>query len=178
MKRPLLLLGLLAMTVFNGPAVSAQTASLEYQVKAAYLLNFMRFVEWPAPVLDSGPLNLCVAGRNPFGTTLEETVRGEEVNGRPIVTRVILEPEPGCHLVFVPRGAATAAYLRAARNMPVLTVGEEPQFLAHGGIINLVLDGRNVRFEIDQMAAERARLRISSQLLRLARPAGITQGGT
>ena len=146
----------------------AKEVSLEYQVKAVYLFNFARFVEWP-PEAQSGPLTICVAGQNPFGAVLDETLRGESVNNRPLTARVIPGPEPGCHVIFVPQGAPTTAYLRAARGGPTLTVGETPDFLAQGGIINFILEGGKVRFQIDAKAAERADLRISSHLLRLAR---------
>jgi hypothetical protein len=157
-----------AVLVIAGAYPRAQEIPIEYQVKALNLFNFMKFVEWPASA-PTGPLTICVAGRNPFGTYLEETVRGESAAGRPIVVRVILEPEPGCHLIFVPRGAATTAYLRAARNAPVLTVGEIPSFVDMGGIVNFILDEGTVRFEISPHAADRAQLRISSRLLQLAR---------
>ena len=149
----------------------AQEVPLEYRVKAAFLFNFAKFVEWPAAA-DAGPLQICVAGRNVFGEALVETVRGENINGRPLAIRVILEPEPGCHIIFVPRGAATTAYLRAARGTPSLTVGEMPDFISMGGMVNFTFEGTSVRFEIDSEAAERAGLRISSRLLRLARSPG------
>ena len=156
----------LASTVLQG-----QEVPLEYRVKAAFLFNFAKFVEWP-PDAVGGPLQICVAGRNVFGDALADTVRGENINGRPLAIRVILEPEPGCHIIFVPRGAATAAYLRAARSSPALTVGEIPDFIAQGGIVNFTVEGTSVRFEIDPEAAERVGLRISSRLLRLARAPG------
>ncbi|MGE0443655.1 MAG: YfiR family protein [Vicinamibacterales bacterium] len=165
-----LVLSLLAATV------PAQEPTLEYRVKAAYILNFIRYVEWPPGTLGDGPITVCVAGRNPFGTALEETVRGEAIEGRAIAVRVILEPEPGCHVLFVPTGANAGAYLRSARMTPVLTIGEAADFLPMGGIIGLRVDGGSVRFDIDQGAADRAALRISSRLLRLARPGA--GGGT
>lgn len=149
----------------------AQDVSLEYRVKAAYLFNFAKYVEWPSSG-GTGPLTLCVAGRNVFGSALEETIAGERVNGRPLVARVILEPTPGCDVLFVPRGAATNAYLLAAQGQPVLTVGETPGFIEAGGVINFIVDGANVRFEISAPAADRAGLRVSSRLLRLARMPG------
>ena len=157
---------------------SAQEATLEYRVKAAYLYNFAKYVEWPASALGTGPFTICVAGRNVFGAVLDEIVQDEEISERPIVVRVILEPEPGCHVVFVPQGAATTAYLRATRGAPVLTVGEGRNFVAQGGMVNFVIDGSSVRFEIDQATAERAGLRISSRLMRLARPLPGGQGRT
>jgi hypothetical protein len=157
--------------VLASAILQGQDVPLEYRVKAAFLFNFAKFVAWPADT-DGGPLTICVAGRNVFGETLVDTVRGESINGRPLDVRVLLEPEPGCHIIFVPRGAATAAYLRAFRSTPVLTVGESPDFISQGGIVNFTLEGTSVRFEIDPEAAERAGLRISSRLLRLARTPG------
>jgi YfiR/HmsC-like len=161
----------LVLALAASAALQAQEIPLEYRVKAAFLFNFAKFIEWPADS-DSGPLQICVAGRNVFGDALVDTVRGENINGRPLAVRVILEPEPGCHIIFVPRGATTAAYLRAARSSPSLTVGEMPDFIAQGGIVNFTLEGTSVRFEIDAEAAERVGLRISSRLLRLARSPG------
>jgi hypothetical protein len=161
----------LGLVLLSSAFLHAQEVPLEYRVKAAFLFNFAKFVEWP-PQADAGPLQICVAGRNVFGDTLVETVRGEHINGRPLAVRVILEPEPGCHIIFVPRGAATTAYLRAARSSPSLTVGETPDFIAMGGIVNFTVEGTSVRFEIDPEAGERAGLRISSRLLRLARSPG------
>lgn len=154
-----------------GHHVAAQAPSLEYRVKAAYLYNFTRYAEWPAAT-DDHPLTICVAGRNVFGTALDDLVRDETVNGRPVTAKVILEPEPGCHVLFIPDGAALPAYMRAVRTSPVLTVGETPDFFAEGGIIRFVREGTNVRFEIDQQAAERVGIRLSSRLLRLARTPG------
>src|ERR1700752_5138115 len=133
MRTIVLTLLLLASSVLYG-----QDVPLEYRVKAAYLFNFAKFIEWPT---EPGPLTICVAGRNVFGDVLSDTVKGETINGRPIVVRVLLEPEPGCHITFVPRGAAAPAYLRAARSLPELTVGESPAFIARGGIVNFVVEG-------------------------------------
>ena len=161
----------LVLALVSSTILQAQEVPLEYRVKAAFLFNFAKFVEWPAAA-DAGPLQICVAGRNVFGEALVDTIRGENINGRPLAVRVILEPEPGCHIIFVPRGAATTAYLRAAKSSPALTVGETPDFITQGGIVNFTQDGTSVRFEIDAEAAERAGLRISSRLLRLARTPG------
>jgi hypothetical protein len=158
----------IAFVLAAGATAPAKEIPLEYQVKAAYLFNFAKFVEWPSEAR-TGPLTICVAGQNPFGDVLEETLRGETVNDRPLATRVISGPETGCHIVFVPQGIATAPYLSGLRGTPTLTVGEMPDFISRGGIINFVLEEGKVRFQIDSKAAERADLRISSHLLRLAR---------
>jgi len=158
----------IALSLLLAVPLNGQDVSVEYQVKAAFLYNFIRFVEWPASA-QSGPVIVCVAGRNPLGSFLDETVKGETTDGRPIVPRVILEPDAACRVVFVPKGATTSAYLREARGVPVLTIGEADDFLEAGGIVNFYVDNGKVRFEISPQAAERAQLRISSRLLQLAR---------
>jgi hypothetical protein len=150
-------------------AVRAAGVSLEYQVKATYLFNFVKFVEWP-PRPDSRPLTLCVAERNPFGDALREAIQGEQIAGRRLETRVVSQPASFCDVVFVPRETPAGRYLEAFRDTPTLTVGENPEFLSKGGTINFIVERGNVRFEIDAAAAKRAGLRISSHLLRLSRP--------
>ncbi|HEY3093876.1 MAG TPA: YfiR family protein [Vicinamibacterales bacterium] len=145
-----------------------QDTPLEYQVKAAYLYNFLKFVEWPARAV-SGSLTICIAGRSPFGDALDDIVRDESIEGHAIAARVAAAPQPDCNVVFVPHDVPAAEFLRAARTAPVLTVGESADFIAQGGVINFVRDAGMIRFEIDQEAATRAGLRISSRLLRLAR---------
>lgn len=162
---------LAAIGVFAAAAAvspRAQDVPPDYRVKAAFLYNFVKFVEWPAAA-SAAPLSICVAGRNPFGNFLDNLIRGEVVNGRRLETRVILEPDPDCDVVFVPEGAATSAYLRAVRGRPTLTIGEGGGFIAQGGIARFYIDGGNVRFEINPGAADQAGLRISSRLLQLAR---------
>ena len=171
--RPLALalaLALICLT-FGGVTTAAQTVPLEYRVKAAYLLNFTRFVEWPRPALEgSDPFTICVAGTNPFGPVLAATLAGETVAGRILAFRVVTEaPVARCQVLFIPRTVAAAPYLRAVRGMPVLTVGESPDFLEQGGGINFVLEEGKVRFEVNPEAASRNQLTMSSRLLRLAR---------
>jgi hypothetical protein len=165
--------GLLALLfiLVNGASLQSPPISLEYQVKAGYLFNFIKFVEWPA-ASPTGVRHICVAGRNPFGDFLMEMLRGETVNNSKLVSRVITMPEADCDVIFVPDGVSTLPYLRAARGMPTLTVGESPEFITEGGIVNFVLEDGKIRFQISPGAADRAELRISSHLLRLARIKG------
>jgi len=142
---------------------------LEYRVKAVYLFNFVKYVEWPSRNA-TGPLMICVAEHNPFGDALSEAVRGELVNNRVVETRIITNPDQACHVMFVPRTVGSAPFLAASRGAPTLTVGETPGFIKQGGLVNFILEEGKVRFVIDSKAAEHADLRISSHLLRLARP--------
>jgi hypothetical protein len=149
-----------------GP-VRAQPVASEYEVKAVFLYQFARFVEWPDQM--DGPLHFCIAGVDVFDGALHDTLQGETIDGRPLAARQILAPEPGCHVLFIPDRSSGPIYLRAARQIPVLTVGEAPNFLDEGGIIRLFLDGSNIRFEVNLAAADQAGLRLSARLVQLAR---------
>ena len=155
----------LAATTF---AISgAEDVPLEYRVKAASLYNFVKYVEWPSKNRPS--FLICIAGQNPFGDELNRVIRNERVRGLPLAAEVILEPRADCDVLFTPKTSNVPAYLRTAAGMPTLTVGETSRFLEQGGIVKFVASGQNVRFEISPAAAERAKLRISSRLLQLAR---------
>jgi hypothetical protein len=168
------LAALLAVMAAAGTVAAAQDVPLEYRVKAAYLLNFTRFVEWPAPPAAGSPLTICLAQANPFGEFLASTIAGETVAGRPLASRVVSVPDASCGVLFVPNGVAADPMLRAVASTPVLTVGDAPDFLQRGGMIAFVLEGGRVRFAINPAVAERHHLVISSRLLQLAlRPAGV-----
>ena len=158
-----------------GLQVRAQAPAFdEYQLKAAFLFNFAKFVEWPPDAFSSAdePIGICVLGQNPFGTVLEETVRGKVVGHRTFVVLQILDGQhvTGCHIVFIcaSAGKRSVSLLEELRNMGVLTVSETDGVQAMGGVIGLNLKDGRVRIEIDLAAAERAKLRISSKLLSLA----------
>lgn len=158
------------MTAASSAAQEAEKLKYEQlKIKAEHLLNFTRFIAWPPDPKDTGPLTICLANEDPFGDVLTQALRGERVNGRPLRARVVREVGT-CHVVFVPQGVASESYLRMARGRAVLTVGENPDFLKQGGIVNFIVEDGKLRFEIDQEAAEKAKLKISSRLLRLARP--------
>jgi hypothetical protein len=161
-------LGALLATILAMAGAPAAEVALEYQVKATYLFNFVKFVEWP-PTATARPLTICVAEPSPFGDSLREAIQGEKVGGRPLEGRVVREPESSCGVVFVPRGTAAGRYLEAFRDSATLTVGEDAEFLTKGGIINFIVERGHVGFEINPSAAKRVDLRISSHLLRLSR---------
>ena len=144
------------------------------QIKAAFLLNFVRYVEWPSSAFEAAgtPLVLCVLEQNPFGNALERTVAGEIAGGRSLEVRLVptVQQANGCHLLFFPHAAPLRASSATSETgtAPTLTVGESADFIQMGGIINLVTVAGRVRFEVNVGAAERRGLRISSRLLRLA----------
>lgn len=154
---------------------AAQEPVGEYQVKAAFLYQFLKFVEWPEAVLGDpeAPITLCVAGRDPFGPALDETVRGRTAQGRScLIRRMAGGDDPdGCHLLFVASGedSRIAETLRRVAKRPVLTVGESDRFEQAGGTIRFVLEEDRVRFVINAAAARRAGLRLSARLLSVAR---------
>lgn len=149
--------------------------ALEYQVKAAYLLNFARFVEWPPRAFQTAgsALNICVLGEDPFGPALDSIVEGETVNDRRIEAKRLARGDSmrGCHVLFISGTERESAerIVASLRNAPVLTVSEMPGFARLGGMINFVLEERKVRFEANPAAAEKGGLRISSKLLKVAR---------
>jgi hypothetical protein len=165
---------LLAPASSAAPPAEGAAGLTEYQVKAAFLLNFARFVEWPASVLPAGtPIVFAVLGEDPFGAELEQTLSGQSVAGRPLSIKRSrrLEELPRAHVLFVSASEdeKLARILDQLAETPVLVVGETPDFALRGGIIGLRLEGGRVRFDVNIEAADRSGLRLSSQLLHLAR---------
>jgi len=146
----------------------------EYQVKALFLVNFARYVDWPPTSFNAptDPILICVLGENPFGAILDQAVQGKSVDGHPLAVRVLstAPPKGACHVLFVKeserrRFRSAAPALRAAS---ILTVGEAAWFTSEGGVINFKLDAGKVRFEISTEAAAQQNLHVSSKLLSLA----------
>ena len=159
-------------------ALAQPQAVDEYRVKAAFLYNFAKFVEWPADSFKSvsDPITICVLG-NPFGGRLEETVNGKRIDERPLIVREIadLAEGRGCNILFVStQKKLTYDLLSRVNGSPILTVGDCANFAARGGIIGFRLENGKIRLEINVGAADRARLRISSKLLSLS---DIVKGG-
>jgi len=150
----------------------AADESLEYQVKAAFLLNFTKFIEWPPAAFEApaSPLAICVLGEDPFGPALDQLVNGEMVSGHRVLTRRIKAgPAPkSCQILFISRSGKDVSKILASLGPGVLTVGEGESFVREGGMITFVIDGRHVRFRANQAAAESAGLKLSSKLLNVA----------
>jgi YfiR/HmsC-like len=169
-----------ALGALGGPAPKAAAqqvavgSPLESQVKAAYILNFINLTEWPPAALGpaSNPLRICVAGSDPFRTVLEQTVKGDSVQGHPLVVeRVTRDGAATCQVLFVAASDAsqTVELLRALGSAPVLTIGEADAFLKGGGVVRFVTDQGHVRFDVNRRTAEQHGLTLSSRLLRVAR---------
>jgi hypothetical protein len=163
---------LLITTMFN---ISAQTRpSPEYLIKAAYLLNFAKFVEWPADSFkdDSSPINLCILGADPFGSALD-TIKGKMVKGRPLKIRWNNKADDieGCHILFISASEKQnlKQILYGLRSSNTLTVSEINGFAQLGGMINFIIVDQKVRFEINLDAVQRSRLKMNAQLLKLAK---------
>lgn len=148
---------------------------LEYEVKAALLYKFVKYLEWPADRFprEDVPLVVGVFGRDPFGDVLDETLEGQWHGTHPLEAKRFrdLAEAATCHILYVPQAMAErqAEVLRAVEGASVVVVGESPGFAARGGVINLYIEKQNVRFEINPRAAKRERLKISASLLKLAR---------
>lgn len=164
--------GLLLLTLGVRP-LDAEV-SREQQIKAAFLFNFTKFVEWPQERFadDTSPIVIAVLGGNPLGDELAKVVKGRKVNGREIAVMNVttLEVPPSAHLLFIdPQAEAQfGGMIGRLHAASVLTVGESGHFAALGGIIVFTSAGDKVRFEINQGAAEAARLKLSAYLLKLA----------
>jgi hypothetical protein len=144
----------------------------EYQVKAVYLYNFGRFVEWPAAANPEELFTICVFGRDPFGDVLDATLAGETIDNQKLVARRIssLKETPHCRILFVSSSEAprTREILKSVEKSRTLTVSDMPNFTANGGMIQFVVRDNKVRFEVNLRAAEKAGLSLSSQLLKVA----------
>jgi hypothetical protein len=166
----IVMLSLLHIPVLQGqqPKVS------EYQVKATYLYNFGRFVHWPpnATATKGDSFSICVLGQDPFGPTLDSTLAGEMLDGKPLAVKRISTPRDAgeCRILFV---SSTEEHhlkeiLAAVEQAGVLTVSDIPGFSRRGGMIQFVMEGDRVRFEINLATAENSRLVLSSELLKVA----------
>jgi YfiR/HmsC-like len=173
-------LALLA-TVSAARIGSAEKPAGEYELKAAFLYTFAQFTEWPAEVFPGpgAPLIIGIVGDDPFGRILDDTIKEESIHGRPTVIRRIERGEDlkSCHLIFVSSSERRQLpqILAEIKGGSVLTMSEIDRFGYFGGIVTLTMEGPRVRFEINLNAAEQARLKISSKLLKLAKITGASR---
>jgi hypothetical protein len=172
---------LLVLTLVAPVFARAQPANpSEYQVKAAFLYNFAKFTDWsgaapppaPMPTSRDDGFVLCIAGKDPFGSALA-AIEGKLVGGQPLRVRRSVPPDGlrGCHLLFIDEveERRMPAYLKAAHQFPLLTVSDIEGFTDAGGMIGLVTADYRIQFDINLAPVASANLKISSQLLMLAR---------
>jgi hypothetical protein len=164
--------------------LTAQTPEAgEQAIKAAFLYNFTKFVNWPASAFEDerSPIRVCLAGEGPFHREIDAMVVGESVGGRPLEVH-IADPTSArrCHVIYFGAGDAARAQrlLAMLKGAPVLIVGEGPAFLSRGGHIAFVREDDRVRFDVNKTGADGAGLTISSKLLRVARRVEMDAGAS
>jgi YfiR/HmsC-like len=182
MRRLGILIVALSVSLSWAPGDLAQdrdaSDSSEYLIKAGFIFNFAKFVEWPQATFaqPDSPIVIGILGTDPFGTIIDQIVQDKKIGGRGfVVKRLKWGADPKdlreCKILFV--GASERAHIdelvQIVRGLPILTVGETPGFAERGGVIRLVLEDNRVRFEVNVDAARQAGLTISSRLLTLAR---------
>ena len=168
------LVGMAAIIIFCLPCAGrAETSSSENSLKAAFIFNFAKYVEWPEDAL-KGKAEFCIAtlGRSPLSRELA-ALSGKSVNGRNIVFRQVRSPEEAaqCQILFISRSelARLAGILDILRDAPVLTVSDSGDFCTKGGMLSLVVERGKIVFDVNIRETQRAGLKPSSQVLKLAR---------
>lgn len=160
--------------VLAAAAVAQGPRPTDFQVKAAYLYNFGRFIEWPARIsaADGNPFTVCVLGQDPFGPVLDATLAGATIANRKVVARRIasLQESVNCQILFLSSSEERrlGKIIESLNKAAVLTVSDMPQFAQHGGMIQFVSEGDRVRFEVNLTATQQAGLSPSSELLKVA----------
>lgn len=172
LSRLALALAFLFITWAPRPAEAAELP--EYRLKAVFLYNFAQFVSWPPRAFPQAqaPLVIGILGDDPFGSDLDETVRGEQVNGRPLAVRRYrkVEDVSNCHILFVSRSEVERAgqIFASLKGREILTVGDAETPAMRGAMIRFAMEKNKVRLKINVEAAKAAQLTISSKLLRAA----------
>lgn len=165
----------LTFSFFGGVILLAQQQKpSEYQVKATYLYNFGRFIKWPdsIPAGKTDSFSVCVLGQDPFGSILDSTLAGESLDGRPVVLHRFSKPQDAadCRILFISSNEEKHLneILGALDENGILTVSDMHDFTRRGGMIQFILEGDRIRFEINLVNAENAKLTLSSELLKVA----------
>lgn len=168
-------LWLLVVALGCGLVALPGRAASEYEIKAAFLLNFARFVDWPAAAFPNSeaPLTVCVLGQDPFGPLLEGAMRDKTANSRRLAIKRFhsIQELESCHILFVSASERNNLHQvwKAIAGANVLTVSDMERFAHLGGVINLVLERKKIGIEINESAAQKARLKISAKLMKVAR---------
>jgi len=161
--------------LFLSPTPAQSPTAGEYQVKAAFLYNFAKFIAWPPSSFSDAkaPLRICVLGQDPFGQELRDITSDKNINGRKLQLDQVadLQLARTCHILFVASSekAQLKRIFESLQGTDALTVGDTKGFIDQGGMINFVLENSRVQFEVNHKAAEQAGLKISSKLLNVAK---------
>jgi hypothetical protein len=173
--RRLLLAIALASLWFGSVGIAQPSTPSESQVKAAFVINFAKYVEWPASAFDrtDSPIIIAVLGKSNVAAALQQMIPGRIIDGRNLVMEQLASgAKPGrCHILFVPASEPqlSPGLVADLRNAGVLTVGESGDFLDSGGMINLALRDQRIALEVNLPAADQAGIKLSSKLLSVAR---------
>ena len=163
----------IALLLLLVAARNSAAGESEYQLKAAMLYNFAKFVEWPADSFgNDNRITFCIAGKSPLDAPIQQ-MQGKPVKDRMVSIRQLAHPNDlaGCQMLFIPQSEypRLSLYLEQAEHYPVVTVSDLDRFVASGGIIGFYEEGSKLRFEINLAAAQKQRLKFSSYLLNLTR---------
>ena len=162
-------MALLCLCALICSSLEAQEKPPEYAVKAAYLFNFGKFTKWPT---ENSTFNICVLGRDPFNGSLDRTVAGDAIDGRPIRVRRMTDASHvnECQILFLSSSEhnRVESLVAQVQSKPILTVSDMPDFVERGGMIQFELVNDRVRFTINLRAAREAKLNLSSDLLVVA----------
>jgi hypothetical protein len=165
---------MLAVLGLVSTAQAQRTPPTEYEVKAAYLYNFGKFVAWPSSeaAIKGESFEICVLGDDPFGAALDAAVTGSTINGKNVAIKRIVKAQEinGCRILFISSSESERlpGILNTLDKENILTVSDMPEFSQRGGMIQFVLEGKRVRFEVNLTNAEGAGLNLSSELLKVA----------
>jgi len=170
---------LISAMVLGGHAEDLDSSdSSEYLIKAGFIYNFAKLVEWPAAAFaqPDSPIVIGILGDDPFGATLDRIVADKKINGRGFVVKRLkwtkdFKDLKDCNILFVSSSETEHldSLVDAVKWLPILTIGDATGFAKRGGIMNFTLEDNKVRFEVNVEAAKHADLTISSRLLTLAR---------
>jgi hypothetical protein len=172
LKKLIAIGGIILLTL--GSCIGAGSPT-EYEVKAAFIFNFTRFVEWPSEAFadSSSPFVIGVLGRDPFGSALDEIIKGKNVDGRRLTIKRSdrIHDLTSCHILFISSSVSDSLprIIDKLKGDAVLTVGDMDRFAKRGGIIGFVMRDSKVSLEINIDVAKRDKLKISSKLLKLAK---------
>ncbi len=155
-------------------AVIAQTPHSEYKIKAVFLYNFTRFIDWPNSAFTSReePFKIGIVGTDPFGEYLEEAVRNEKVGGRPIVIERYknVKEIKDCQLLYIHSKDQREIknIINFVQSKNILTVCDNPEFMKWGGMIRIYSDDNKIRMQINDSAARSVNIKVSAKLLNVA----------